>query len=377
MEVLEKVPGLTDVRSATEDSPEQLLLEIDGDTAFSFGLNSQSALRNVGWALRGAQLPRFQERDKETPLLIEYDKTAYAGLDTLKDLSVWGDNGSVPLSTFSKIRFEKAPSSIYRRNGQITFQLTARLADPTRQAELVEAGYAALDGLDLPRGYSLGRDASIVIEGQQEQQGLLNAAGLAIVLVFLLMGILFESLMLPLSVLTTIPFAILGAFWSLYLTGTPMDSIGWIGIIILVGVVVNNGIVLIDKIHRLRRVDGLPRSVAVLEGAAARVRPILMTALTTVVGLLPMAMGDAPAQGIDYRALATCVAGGLAICTFFTLWVVPLSYTLIDDLSLEIQSIFRRALVATKKLSGSDTDAPPKSAPSPPVETPALEPFFE
>ncbi len=347
--ILEKVPGLDDVRSSVEDAPDQLLLELDGDTAFSYGLNSQSALRSVGWALRGAQLPRYQEENKETPLLIEYDDTAYAGLNTLNDLTIWGDNGAVPLSTFSKIRFEPSPSTIRRRNGQINFQVTARLSDPTRQAELVEDGYAALDGLPLPRGYSLGRDESVAAQGMEEMQSLKDAMMLSVVLVFLLMGILFESLLLPLSVLTTIPFAILGAFWTLYVTGTPMDSIGWIGIIILVGVVVNNGIVLIDKIHRLRTEDGRSRADAVVEGASARVRPILMTALTTVVGLLPMAMGDAPTQGIDYRALSTCVAGGLAICTFFTLWVVPLSYTLIDDLSIKLSWLGKRSFSGPAK----------------------------
>ncbi len=346
--ILSGVEGLTDVTTSTEDAPDQLLLEVDGDTAFQYGLNSQSALRTVGWALRGAPLPRFQEEDRETPLLIEYDKTALAGLDTLKDLSVFGESGSVPLATFSTMRFEPSPSRIVRRNGQITFNLTARLADPTQQGKLVEAGYTALEGLNLPRGYSLGRDDSVLAQGQQELDDLKKAALLSIVLVFLLMGILFESLLLPLSVLTTIPFAILGSFWTLYVTGTPMDSIGWIGVIILVGVVVNNGIVLIDKIHRLRSEEGLERRQAVIDGAAARVRPILMTALTTVVGLLPMAMGDAPAQGIDYRALSTCVAGGLAICTFFTLWVVPLSYTLIDDLSHLLTWLFRRSFSSWK-----------------------------
>ena len=119
--ILEKVPGLDDVRSSTEEAPDQLLLELDGDTAFSYGLNSQSTLRNVGWALRGAQLPRYQEENKETPLLIEYDSTGYAGLNTLKDLSIWGDNGSVPLSTFSTIRFEPSPSTIRRRNGPVSY----------------------------------------------------------------------------------------------------------------------------------------------------------------------------------------------------------------------------------------------------------------
>lgn len=351
--ILEGVDGLTDVTSTTEESPDQLMLELDGDMAFEYGVNSQSALRTVGWQLRGAQLPRFQEEDKETPLIIEMEDTVSAGLDTIKDMDVFGESGSVPLATFSTLRFEPAPTRIVRANGQIAFNVTARVSDPTKQADLVEAGYAALDGLDMPRGYSLGRDDSIVAQGQQEMKDLQNAMLLSVVLVFLLMGILFESLLLPLSVLTTIPFAMLGAFWTLYVTGTPMDSIGWIGIIILVGVVVNNGIVLIDKIHRLRTEEDLDRHAAVIEGAGARVRPILMTALTTVVGLLPMAMGDAPTQGIDYRALATCVAGGLAVCTFFTLWVVPLSYTLIDDLSSSMAWLFRR------------TYAPSALAPSP------------
>ena len=373
--VLEQVDGLTDVTTSTEEAPDQLLLELDGDMAFAYGLNSQSTLRNVSWALRGAQLARFQEQGREVPMFIEYDSTAYAGVDTLKDLSIWGENGAVNLSTFSDIRFQAAPSRIVRRNGQISTSITARVSDPTAQGELVEAGYDALAGLDLPRGYSLGREDSVAARGAQEMRDLQNAALLSVVLVFLLMGILFESLLLPFSVLTTIPFAMLGAFWTLYVTGTPMDSIGWIGIIILVGVVVNNGIVLIDKIHRLRINDGFPRREAVIEGAAARVRPILMTALTTVVGLLPMATSDAPAQGIDYRALSTCVAGGLAVCTFFTLWVVPLSYTLIDDLSHRIGWVVRRAVAGSTSAGRFEPAEAPASgggaaAPAAPVQAP-------
>jgi HAE1 family hydrophobic/amphiphilic exporter-1 len=164
------------------------------------------------------------------------------------------------------------------------------------------------------------------------------------------MGILFESLLLPISVLTTIPFAILGALWTIYLTGTTMDSVGFIGLIILVGVVVNNGIVLIDKIHRGRG-STANRTEAVLAGSAARVRPILMTALTTVFGLLPMALSEATNDGIDYRALATCVAGGLVISTFFTLWIVPLAYTVMDDLTHTLGGTLRGSMRGRRKRS--------------------------
>ena len=369
--ILEQVPGLSDVTSSTEDDPEQILLEIDGDTAFSYGVNSQTTTQSVGWALRGVQLPRFQEEDGETLFVIEYDDAATAGLGTLNDLRVIGEDGSVPVASYSSVRFEQAPSRIRRRNGQARTRITARLDDPTRQADLVREGYAALDGLDLPRGYSLGRDESVLAQGEEELAAMKRTLMLSVVFVFLLMGILFESILLPLSVLTTIPFAMLGAFWTLWITDTPMDTVGWIGIVILGGVGVNNGIVLIDKIHRLRTVDGLGRTDAVLAGALARVRPIVMTALTTVVGLLPMATSSAPAQGIDYRALATCVAGGLAICTFFTLWVVPLAYTVFDDLSRWLGWLLRRVFVGPNvridPVDGS-RGAGPRAAPARPVD---------
>jgi HAE1 family hydrophobic/amphiphilic exporter-1 len=170
------------------------------------------------------------------------------------------------------------------------------------------------------------------------------------------MGILFESLLLPFSVLFTIPLAIVGSLWTLYLTGTAMDSVGWIGIIILIGVVVNNGIVLIDRIHGLRA-EGMDRSQAVLVGTVQRVRPILMTALTTVIGLLPMTIAEPPSDGIDYRALATCVAGGLTVSTFFTLWVVPLAYTLFDDLGHALSEQVRWALRPARRARAARIEA--------------------
>jgi HAE1 family hydrophobic/amphiphilic exporter-1 len=145
--------------------------------------------------------------------------------------------------------------------------------------------------------------------------------------------------------------------WTLYLTRTPMDSVGFIGLIILVGVVVNNGIVLIDRIHRLRE-GGMERRLAVLEGSRTRVRPIVMTAMTTIFGLLPMAFAEPPAEGIDYRALATCVAGGLAISTFFTLWVVPLAFTLLDDLGRVLSERGRSAFARLARLRRLAPSAP-------------------
>ena len=343
IDILEGVEGLSSISSPLESAPRQVRVAFDSDMAQSLGISPSGALQNISWALRGWQLPDFQESGREVPLIIEYDQEEVAGLDTLRELEIWNGESSVPLMSFSQLDFANGARSIRRRNGQTSFTITARVDDPLRQIELSRQGYAELAaGLDLPRGYSIGED-DLVDRRQEEEMKEINAAlMLSVVLVFLLMGILFESFMLPFSVLFTIPFAVVGAFWTLFLTGTTMDSVGWIGIIILVGVVVNNGIVLIDRVHRLR--SEMDRSRAVVEGCSQRVRPIVMTALTTVIGLLPMALREPAGSGIDYRALATCVAGGLTFSTFFTLWVVPLAYTLFDDLARVLVARVRWAL---------------------------------
>ncbi len=331
--ILAGVPGLTGVRSPLEDSPETLQVEIDRDLALTMGVSSEATVNSIAYTLRGWMVSRFHDEGREIPLLVEYDEEEIAGMGTLRDLSIWTEEGRVPLSSFSNLSVARGERSIHRRNGQTTFDITAEIEDPTQVMAVTLAGNQALDAkLDLPRGYTLGLEDSFGARQEEELSQMRNALMLSVVLVFLLMGILFESVLLPFSVLFTIPFAILGAMWTVFLTGVPMDFMGWIGLIILSGVVVNNGIVLIDRIHRLV-LEGVPRTEAVIQGCAQRVRPVLMTALTTVGGLLPMAVMEPATNTIPYRALATVVAGGLVASTFFTLWVVPLAYTVFADLS--------------------------------------------
>jgi HAE1 family hydrophobic/amphiphilic exporter-1 len=330
--LLERVPGLSAVSTPLEAAPDQIEVQVDRDLAQELGVSTSSVEQSIAYALGGFPLPRFQEEGREVPLRIEFDEAETAGLPTLADLAVFGVDGPVPLSSIGTVSFTKGSRSIFRQNGKTSFTLEAQVDDPLQILVVTAAGQRALEELDLPRGYSIDRENTLVSQQQEEMNELLKAFLLGTFLVFLLMGILFESVMLPFSVLFTVPFAILGSYWTLFLTGMPMDSMGFIGMIILAGVVVNNGIVLIDRVHVLRGTHP-DRRDAVLEGSRQRVRPVLMTALTTVVGLLPMIMAEPPRDGFDYRTLATIVAGGLAASTFFTLWIVPLAYTLIDDLS--------------------------------------------
>ncbi|MFT5059613.1 MAG: HAE1 family hydrophobic/amphiphilic exporter-1, partial [Planctomycetota bacterium] len=350
--ILRGVSGLTDVESPLESSPEQVRLILDREAAFEFGATSQSTLQNVSWALRGAQLARYQEEGREIPLLIEYDQEKLAGLDTLRNLNVWTGEGAVALASYGKLDFQPGSREIWRSNGQTTFSINARLVNANSKVLLQQAGYDALEALNMPKGYSLGRDVGAFAERNEQAGQMKMALIMSVLLVTLVMAVLFESVILPAAVMTTVPFAIVGALWTLYLFNPVMDSMGWIGFILLVGVVVNNGIVLLDKIHRLHMEEGLSRHDAVLEGARARVRPILMTAMTTVFGLLPITLSAYDGKGLDYRALATCVAGGLAFSTFFTLWVVPLTYTLLEDFRLFLFHTLRLGF-----LGGKNTEA--------------------
>jgi len=349
LERLSKVPGLSGLESPLQDAPPQVRVALDPEKAWQLGVTADIALQNIAWALRGFSLPRFHEPGRELPFYIEYDEEEVAGLHTLRDLSVYTGEGAIALASVADLEFARGPRRIWRHNGRVSHTILGRVEDPNRQLEVSEAGYAALREMELPRGFMLGDELSVRSRQDREIQEMQNALMFSIVLVFLLMAILFESLIKPFAVLFTIPFAIVGAFWTLYLTGTAMDSVGYIGLIILVGVVVNNGIVLIDRIDRLH-VGGMPRTQAVLEGGASRVRPILMTALTTIFGLLPMVLAEPPANGIDYRALGTCVAGGLAFSTFFTLWVVPLSYTVVLDFAASLKTY---AAAGIGKLTGA------------------------
>jgi HAE1 family hydrophobic/amphiphilic exporter-1 len=232
----------------------------------------------------------------------------------------------------SDLQPEVAPGfGTIRRTDRITsFPMTIELEPGAEKGEVMAMVGAVLGTVDFPRGYSwsFGRERR---DREEDDQARNLALLLSITFVYLIMGVLFESWTLPLSILTSIPMALVGVYWTLYLTGTPLDAMGGVGLVILVGVVVNNGIVLIDLVTRLRA-DGEVRTVALVEAGARRLRPILMTALTTIFGLLPMALGTSTFVGIPYAPLGRVVAGGLLAGTVLTLYLVPYLYSILDDM---------------------------------------------
>ncbi|MDX1631144.1 MAG: efflux RND transporter permease subunit, partial [Thermoanaerobaculia bacterium] len=186
-----------------------------------------------------------------------------------------------------------------------------------------------LASYDLPEGVSFDRPSRGRMN--EDLQGLLFALGLSVVFIYLLMAFLFESFVLPLSIIFTIPLAFIGVVWGHVLAGLDIDFLGAVGVILLIGVVVNNGIVLIDYVNRLREA-GHERREAILLAAHRRFRPIMMTALTTISGMVPLLVSGSTSIGLSYTSFAISLIGGLITATLLTLLVVPIFYTLFDDL---------------------------------------------
>ena len=212
---------------------------------------------------------------------------------------------------------------------------------------------------EMPRGYRWDKGGQYQ-QMQESNQTFTFTLIMIVVFVILLMGAMFESFILPFSVFLTMPLAAIGVVWTLYLTGTPFNIMASNGIIILLGVVVNNGIVLIDLVTRLRA-GGLPRFEAVIEAGKRRFRPIWMTSLTTIFGMIPMSLGESKMMQMSYSPLGRAIMGGMLTATFLTLLIVPLFYTLFDDLRIYVSSQIRSVFSHIKHVSIVSDSARPIS----------------
>lgn len=314
------------------EGADEVRLVADRDALVRYGVTATQVGRLVSYAMRGSTLPSLLDGEKEIPVASRFSLEDRSDLDAVLDYDVWSPAtmSLVPVRALTDIEFGKGPSRIRRRDRRTSTTLTVDLAEDEVGEEVFEGIAASLEDMAFPRGYGYDRGSSRSRQ-EEEDAAMASALLLSISFVFLLIGILFESFVLPLSIITTIPMAMAGAMWGLYFMGTPLDSMGGVGLVILVGVVVNNGIVLVDLVTQLRA-DGMERTEAIVDAGRRRLRPILMTALTTICGLLPMALGTSSFIGIPYAPLGRTVICGLVAATVLTLLFVPYLYCVLDDL---------------------------------------------
>ncbi|MFU8896028.1 MAG: efflux RND transporter permease subunit [Gammaproteobacteria bacterium] len=316
-----------DVRSTVEDGNPEIQIIFDQERAARLGLAVRDIADIVVAKVRGEVATRYSWRDKKIDVLVRSVDTRDSSLAEIENLIVNAEsNRPVPLKAVADISLAVGPAEIRRANQSRVALVSANLAfgDLASATEELRQILASI-----PTGPGI----STTIAGQSAEmqdsfRSMLFTLAMAVFLVYLVMASQFESLVHPFVILFTIPLALVGAVWALWITGTTVSVVAFIGLIMLVGIVVNNAIVLIDLINQLRRA-GEELAVAITEAARARLRPILMTSATTTLALLPMALGFG--EGAEVRApMAITVIGGLVVSTLLTLLVIPVAYSLLD-----------------------------------------------
>ncbi|MCL2914327.1 efflux RND transporter permease subunit [Shewanella corallii] len=325
--LLETIEGLEDVRSEYNGGQQEVIVRLDPQLASRLGIDTQTLASTISLALRGNALRSFRH-DPNGELRIElgYDKLWRESLEQLKALPVIRfDDRVYSLESLADISIQPRFDTIRHYDRQTSLQIGANLNELTTE-EAREQITEVMDAVSFPPGYRYSLTGGFQRQ-DQEQQIMITNMILAIAMIYIVMAALFESLLLPSAIITSILFAITGVFWALLFTGTPMEVMAMIGILVLMGVVVNNGIVLVDQINQMTpELDQL--SDTILEVCLTRLRPVLMTVGTTVLGLIPLAMGETQigGGGPQYAPMAIAIIGGLTFSTVTSLYLVPLCY---------------------------------------------------
>jgi len=353
-ELFTSVDGVIGVRQVEDQSPSELALVLDRERAQAQGINPTVVSTIVGYALRGQSLKRYNYGGKEIPVTVRFREEDRDSLDELADFQVPGAHGEpVPLSSLTETRYLASAAMISRNNKKTARNITLELEEG-REEETRMRLFATAARIDLPEGIAFSR-GNTQAGMSDDMRSMQFAALISIVFIYLLMGFLFESVVLPISILFTIPLASIGVYWAHFLAGLDIDFLGFIGLVLLVGVVVNNGIVLIDYVNRLRK-DGVERGKAVTLAAERRFRPIMMTALTTIGGMIPLTLGGSSSIGLSYKSFGLTLIGGLTSATLLTLLVVPVLYTVIDDVREWVLAALRRILRGGRRAPQTQTD---------------------
>ena len=317
----------SDIKSTVEAGNPEIQIVFDQERAAQLGITVREFADRVVSSVRGSVATRYKLREKKIDVLVRSVDTRASSIEEIRSLIVNpGSASPVPLTAVADVIVATGPAEIRRTRQQRVAVVTANLASGDLGTAVAEL-QSIVAGIEMP----VGTTASV--SGQSDDmsdsfRSLQFTMLLAVFLVYLVMASQFESLLHPFVILLTIPLALTGSVWAMFLTGTTVNVVAYIGLIMLAGIVVNQSIVLIDAVNQARE-RGLPKHEAIMEAARLRLRPIVITKLTTILGLLPMAIGLG--EGAEIRKpMAITVIGGVAVASFFTLLVIPVVYSLLD-----------------------------------------------
>ncbi|MEW9924230.1 efflux RND transporter permease subunit [Clostridium butyricum] len=336
---VEKVSGFRNIETSLADSNKEAQFKIDKRKASLLGINTSSIASTLRTAISGSDATTVTIDDYDYDVNLKFKDSSINSIDDIGQIKVTSASGQqVPLNAFAEIKMADGLKSISRTDGDYSVSITAK-ADNMDTSTASRLLTQAVNEVDMPRDYSIdvGGSAEMMNESMSS---LVMAMVIALILVYMVMVAQFESFSKPFIIMFSIPFAFVGVVIALVISRISLNVVGMLGAILLVGIVVNNGIVLIDYIGQLRdaKVQGTLEDI-VAKGCAARLRPVLMTTMTTVVGMIPSAL--AFGEGGDMmQPLAVVIIGGLSVSTLVTLVLIPTVYLIFDKIENSLRSKF-------------------------------------
>ena len=354
-DIMERLPGLADVETTLRPGAPEVQIVYDRDKLALYDLNISTVARHVRDKVKGFEATRFNLTDRRIPILVRLN---IGDRETVEDVAALivnpGGDRPIRLSAVADVTLGEGPSEVRRVDGSRVALVQANLdkgslsaaAASIRQALRDEIAWPAQLGFDI-RGQSE--------EWERSQRSLVLALGLSLFMVYVIMAVQFESLIHPLVIMLTIPLAFVGTFLALKFLGLNLSIVVFLGMIMLAGIVVNNAIVLVDYINKLRA-RNVEKQEAIMTAGVIRLRPILMTTATTVLGLLPLALGIG--EGAELRApMAIAVISGLITSTALTLIVIPTMYSLLDGIVAWLAGAWTKKRDKTPIPLGADIDS--------------------
>ncbi|HUG04579.1 MAG TPA: efflux RND transporter permease subunit [Steroidobacteraceae bacterium] len=337
---LRQIPGFDSVRTTAKAGEHEVQVIVDRERASRLGLTPQTVAQTIAVSMRGDPLKEFRADDREIQMRLAFRADDRQSLEDLAATPLYLPDGSrSTLGAVASFRIDQSARTVERVDRLTSVVIEGIVASDSSLDEVKKSVEATMEQFPLPPGvaWQYGRS---VEDSDDTASTMRNNIFLAVALIFLVMASLFESLLYPVSIITSIIFAIVGVFWGLAISQTPMSFMAMLGIMILIGVIVNIGIVLIAHVIDLRK-EGYNRHDAIIEAARHRLRPIMMTSLVTLLAMLPIAAGDihVGGDGPAYYPMARALMSGLFFGSITSLFFVPMFYVWLDDLNIWRQRI--------------------------------------
>jgi len=347
--MLSDIPGVENIDLSTERGEQEVRVMVDRDRAATSGISAQQVATTLSSQLGNRPAGRFKAAEREININMRLDEKDRLNLERLETLELYGPGGQMrDLKNLATVELGRGPRNIEKNDRLYTVEVYVPMRTGGGLYSLSNEVLKRMANFKMAPGYvwSLGRNYQNMVETESDSR---FAIILSLIMIYILLAALFESFIHPFTILLSVPFAMIGVALIFVATKTNLGGISYIGIIIVCGLVVNNGIILVDYINQLRG-QGLARRDAIIQAVQKRLRPILMTAMTTVLSLLPMCapllapgiFGPAEGRAAMWGPVGLAILGGMTTSTFLTLVITPTLYSLIDDLAQGGKSIAQK-----------------------------------